>query len=95
MKFVTLINFTQQGMQRIGESTNRAAAFAEQAKDAGLEISELLWLNGRFDGVVVYEAPDLETASAVMLKMAKTGNVKTETLPAFDAAGMQKVLDRI
>ena len=93
MKFATLINFTQQGMQRIGETTNRAAVFAEQAKEAGLEISELLWLNGRYDGLVVYEAPDLETASAAMLKLAKTGNVKTETLPAFEADGMQKVLD--
>ena len=93
MKFVTLINFTQQGMQRIGETTNRAAVFAEQAKKSGLEISEILWLNGRYDGLVVYEAADLETASAAMLTLAKTGNVKTETLPAFDAAGMQKVID--
>ena len=93
MKFVTLINFTQQGMQRIGETTNRAAVFEEQAKKSGLEISEILWLNGRYDGLVVYEAADLETASAAMLTLAKTGNVKTETLPAFDAAGMQKVLD--
>jgi uncharacterized protein with GYD domain len=95
MKFVTLINFTEQGVQRIGESTQRAATFAEQAKSAGLKISELLWLSGRFDGLVVYEAPDVETASAVMLKLAKTGNVKTETLTAFDSAGMQNVLERI
>ena len=95
MKFATLINFTQQGMQRIGESTNRAAVFAEQARDAGLNITEMLWLNGRFDGLVIYEAPDLETAAAVMLKLAKTGNVKTETLPAFDAESMQNVLDRV
>ena len=95
MKFATLVNFTQQGMQRIGESPHRAAAFAEQAKESGLEISELLWLTGRYDGLVVYEAPDLETAAAAMLKLAKTGNVKTETLPAFDAAGIQKVLERV
>lgn len=93
MKFATLINFTDQGIQNIGETTQRAAAFAEQAKTAGLEISELLWLSGRFDGLIVFDAPNTEMASAAMLRLAKAGNVKTETLQAFDAAAMQRIVN--
>ena len=92
MKFITLIEFTALGIQDIGKSTTRAAAFKKQAEKAGVEISEMLWLCGRFDGLIVYDAPDAETASAVMLQLSKTGNVKTETHVAFDSAGMERVL---
>lgn len=95
MKFATFINFTDQGIRDIDQTTRRAAAFSQQAAKAGLEISEMLWLSGRFDGLMVYEAPDPETAGAAMLRLSKTGNVKTETLQAFDSTGMQQVLDKI
>lgn len=95
MKFATLITFTDQGIRDIVETNNRAIAFTEQAKATGLAISELLWLTGRFDGLMVFEANDLETASAAMLQLAKSGNVKTETLPAFDSAAMQRVIDKV
>ena len=95
MKFAILIKFTDQGLQNVGQTTHRAAAFAEQAKQTGLEISELLWLSGRFDGLIVFDSPDIETASAAMLSLCKTGNVKTEMLPAFDVAAMDNLLDRV
>lgn len=92
MKFATLTNFTEQGIRNIGETTHRAAQFREMARNSGLIISEMLWLNGRFDGLLIYEAPDLETATALMMRLLQAGNVTTETLSAFDAAGMQDVL---
>ncbi len=95
MKFVTLVNFTDQGIRNIGDTTQRAAMFTQQAEAAGIQISELLWLNGRFDGLIVYDAPDVESASTMMLKLAQSGNVNTETLPAFDAAGMQNVVEQL
>lgn len=95
MKFATLLSFTEQGIQAIDQTTNRAATFAKEAKESGLNISQMLWLSGRFDGLIVFEAQDAETASAVMLRLSKAGNVKTETLPAFDSDSMQKVIDKI
>ncbi len=94
MKFATLINFTEQGIQEIAQSPERATAFSKQAEKAGLEISELLWLSGRFDGLMVFDAPDTETASAAMLQLGKAGNVKTETLLAYDADAMKQVVDK-
>jgi len=95
MKFATLISFTDQGIRDIAETTDRAISFTEQAEAAGLVISELLWLTGRFDGLMVFDATDHETASAAMLHLAKSGNVKTETLPAFDSAAMQRVIEKV
>ena len=95
MKFVSLIKFTEQGFQNIAESPERAASFSKQAKQAGIKISELLWLNGRFDGLIVFEAPDVQTASATMLQLSKAGNVETETLVAFDAKEMKQIVEKL
>ena len=95
MKFVTLINFTEQGLRDIAQSPERSAAFIQQAEQAGLRISESLWLSGRFDGLVVFDAPDAQAASAAMLQLAKAGNVKTETLVAYDANAMKQVVEKL
>ena len=94
MHFVTLFKFTSQGLAGIGDTTKRAQQFAEGVSGSGIKIRELLWLQGRYDGLVVFEAPDTETATATILKLASRGNVQTETLVAFDAAAMDQILSR-
>lgn len=95
MKFVTLIKFTEQGMLEIQETTSRAAGFKKRAKDFGVKVTELLWLTGPYDGLIVFESADAETASALMLQLSRLGNITTETMLAFDSGGMQKVLDKL
>lgn len=95
MKFVTLISFTEQGLQNIKNTTQRATEFKQRAERLGVEIRELLWLSGRYDGLVVFDAPDCESASALMLQLSSFGNVKTETLQAFDSSGMDQVLAKV
>ncbi len=95
MKFISLVKYTEQGLRDIQQTTSRAAAFRKCAKGAGIKITELLWLTGRFDGLIVFEAADVETASALMLQLSILGNINTETMPAFDLAGMQQVLAKI
>jgi len=41
---------------------------------------------------VVFEAPDEETATALMLHLGSLGNVQTQTARAFTAAEMEKIL---
>ncbi len=55
----------------------------------------MLWLSGRFDGLMVFDAPDGETASAAMLQLGRAGNVKTEMLQAFDANAMKQVVEKL
>ena len=92
MNFVTLITFTNQGLAGIGETTLRARKFQELAASAGINIREMLWTQGRYDGIVVFDAPDAESASAAMLHLSSDGYVHTETLVAFDTDGMDRVI---
>lgn len=63
-----------------------------EAKALGVTVESLLWTQGRYDGIIQFEAPDAETAAALMLSLAAKGNVQTETMVAFDSAAMEKLL---
>jgi uncharacterized protein with GYD domain len=95
MRFVTLIRFTQQGVAKIGETTRRAHQFRERTESLGIKIHELLWTQGNHDGLILFEAADIETAAAAMLGLASQCNVQTETMVAFDSAAMERLLAKL
>lgn len=90
--FVSTVTFTDQGMKAIGESCQRAAEFRTAVEKRGVKVRELLWTIGSFDGLIVFEAPDGETAAAIMLKINSVGYVHTQTMRAYDANDMQSIL---
>lgn len=93
--FIALLNFTDQGLHGLDNSPHRADLFMEVAERAGARVKDVYWTIGTHDGVLIIEAPDDETAAAVLLSLAKAGNVRTRTLRAFDWPEFQAVLDRI
>ncbi len=90
--FITTIKFTEQGVQGIQESPKRAAVFKATSKKMGVKVTDIYWTLGYFDGVIVFEAPDDETATAAMLHLSAQGNVHTTTSRAFGSAEMEKVV---
>jgi uncharacterized protein with GYD domain len=90
--FITTIKFTEKGIQSIHESAKRAAAFEAAAEKKGVKVSGQYWTLGPFDGVIVFDAPDDETATAAMLHLSSQGYVHTTTARAFDSAEMEKVV---
>jgi uncharacterized protein with GYD domain len=93
--FVVLASFTEQGIRNVKETINRAEAFKEMAKKAGVTVKDMHWTLGRHDTVVTCEAPDDETMTALMLSVASRGFVRSETLRAFSFAEMKKVLGKM
>jgi len=92
--FLVLISETQEGESKIRDSVARAAAFREEASAFGVKIREQYWTMGAYDGFVLFEAPDAETASALLLRLGSRGAVRTQTLQAFDAREMRGILER-
>ena len=92
--FVTTFTFTPQGLTNARETTRRAAAFKAAAKRAVAKVTGQFWTLGPFDGLLLFEAPDEETATALMLQLGSLGNVQTQTARAFTAAEMEKILER-
>jgi uncharacterized protein with GYD domain len=90
--FISTVQFTEKGIQAIQDTCSRAAAFKAAAKKMGVKVSGIYWTLGAFDGVIICEAANEESATAALLHLASTGRVRTQTVRAFDAAEMEKVL---
>ena len=93
--YVSLIHFTQQGAQNFQDTPRRAAAFREAARQAGVTVRDVYWTLGAFDGLLVMDAPDEQTITAAMLGLASLGNVRTQTLRAFDESEIASILQRV
>ena len=93
--FITNIKFTQQGIKGIDETTKRAAALKAAGKKIGVKVTDIYWTLGDHDGVLIFESPDDETATALLLHLGAAGNVHTTTMRAFTAAEMDKILANV
>jgi uncharacterized protein with GYD domain len=93
--FVMLVNFTEQGVRTVKETTKRADAFKDMARKVGLTVKDLYWTLGPYDVVAIGEAPDDETATAAALSVSALGNVRTQTLRAFARDEMSAILDKM
>lgn len=91
--FVSTIKFTHHGATNVRQTCQRAEEFKKSAKAMGCKVTDIYWTPGPFDGLIVFDAPDEETATAAMLHLASQGNVRTETARAYKSADMKKILD--
>ena len=90
--FISTFRFTGQGLKAVGDTTKRAAAAKTAAKKLGIKVSDFYWTLGDYDGVMIFQAPDDETATALMLQVGAQGNVRTTTMRAFTAGEMDGIL---
>ena len=93
--FISTFKFTKQGIENVKDTCKRMEAAKAAAKKMGVKIVEFYWTLGRFDGVVILDAPDEETVTALMLQIGSLGNVQTQTARAYKAAEMEKILKKM
>jgi len=90
--YVVLAKFTDQGVRNAKDSPKRADAYKQMAKTFGVTVKEILWTQGRYDVVTIVDAPDEAAAMSLSLSLGALGNVRTETLRAFSAGEMTKIV---
>ncbi len=93
--FISLINFTQQGIKDVKDSPERAAKFSSMAEHAGAKVKEIYWTIGTYDAVIIMEAADDETVAAVMLTLGSFGSVRSQTLRAFNSSQIKEVISKM
>jgi len=94
-RYLVLANFTDQGIRTVKDTTKRAALVSEMGKSAGVNMKSIFWTLGGFDLVIEVEAPDDATMTAWGLTVGAMGNVRTQTLRAFDAKEMDGILAKM
>ena len=93
--YISLVQFTDKGIQAAKETTQRVADWAAKVQSMGVSVKQMYWTLGEYDQVCVFEAPDDETAASVLLAADLLGNIRTQTLRAFTASEMQKILTKV
>jgi len=92
--YVSLINWTDQGIRNFRDTTQRAAEFTRLVESSGGRVRELLWTVGEYDIVSVVDFPDGETAVATLLRVGSAGNIRSNTLRAFSVQEMAGIIAR-
>ena len=93
--YLSLLQFTDQGIRNVRETIKRAAAATADAEKMGVKVTESFWTMGAYDVVLLLDAPDDETVSAFSIKLGSLGNVKSRTMRAFRRGEMESVLAKI
>ena len=91
-KYISLVNYTQKGIENIKESPSRLDAFKQVCQSMGAKVEGFYLTMGRYDLVVIVDAPDPETVAKIILTTASRGAVSTETLQAFPEEEYRKII---
>jgi len=83
--YILLINWTDQGLNKIKESPDRYTSFKASVEKAGGKLVSGYYTLGEYDVIIVIEAPNDDVVMSLMLKVGSFGNVRSKTLKAFTA----------
>ena len=92
--YVSLLNFTDQGIRTVRETLDRAQRAAQLAQQYGASL-QTYWTVGPYDVVYILEAPDDESASAFLLDVGSRGVVRTTTLRAYNREEMRGIIESL
>ena len=93
--FIMLGHFSDQGIRAVKDTTKRVETVKAAAKKLGITVKDVYWTLGQYDTVLIAEAPDEATMTAFGLTVGAHGNVRTQTLRAFSAEEMGRIIGHI
>lgn len=92
--FVSLVNFTDQGIRNVKESPARLEAFKAMGEKLGVTLKGAYYTSGRFDMVLITEGTD-EAAMGALLKVCSLGNVRTQTMRGFSVEEIKEIIGNL
>jgi uncharacterized protein with GYD domain len=93
--YVSLFNWTDQGVRNVRDTVQRREQADALAEKHGVSIEQVYWTVGPYDLVTIVEAPDDESATAMLLELGSAGSLRTITLRAYDREEMSSILQRL
>jgi uncharacterized protein with GYD domain len=93
--YVTLYQFTDQGIRNVKDSPSRLKAAIEKANTAGMKVLGAYYTQGPYDLVVISQANDENMAAAFALSIGMQGNVRSTTMRAWDANEFEQIVKNV
>lgn len=93
--YIVLIKFTDQGIRNIKQVPERIKAGTTAAEKLGIKVKDRYMVVGAYDAVIVADVPNDEAMTTWALSVGSKGNIRTQTMRAFSADDMNKILAKL
>ena len=93
--YISLVNYTPKGIENVKKSPQRLDAAKKAFKEMGAELKEFYLVMGRYDIILLTEAPNDETVAKAALALGSLGNVRTESFRAFKEDEYRKIVSTL
>jgi uncharacterized protein with GYD domain len=93
--YVTLIHYTEQGVKTFKDLKSRLEETRRAGETMGAKLNAFYLTMGQYDAIVISEAPDDATVAKLALAAGGRGNVRTETLRAFDEDEAMRIAEEL
>ena len=90
--YVSFLKYTEQGIKNIKESPSRVEKARQLIKSLGGELKAFYLVQGRYDAIVIAEAPSDDIVAKFVLASGSQGNVRTETTRAFTEDEFRRII---
>ena len=90
--YISLCRWTQQGAQKVKESPARLDAGRKAFEASGVKILDFFMTTGKYDMVIIVEAPSDEALAKATLSLIGQGNITTQTSRAFTEAEYRSIM---
>ena len=94
-KYVMLLTWTDWGVKQMGQTTQRAKRVRQIVEELGGTEEIVLWTDGRYDVIAVYDMPDEEKATVLDMRINALGTVRTEMVRGRTVDEMTKLLSKV
>ena len=90
--YISLLRFTQHGIESIQKSAARLHEIKQIFKSKGAEVKAFYLTLGEYDAIVISEAPDGTTIAKLALLIGSEGKIKTITLRSFPEDEFREII---
>lgn len=90
--YISLLRWTQKGVENIKEGPARLDKAKEVLKSVGGELKGCFLTLGAYDMVVRFDVPDDTAAAKFMLAVASRGTIQSQTMRAFSEEEYRKIV---
>lgn len=93
--YISLCRWTQQGAQKLKDSPARLDAGRKAFQTSGVKIRDFFMTTGKYDMVIIAEAPSDEALAKATLSLIAQGNITTQTSRAFTEAEYRSIMSSL
>ena len=90
--YIALLKWTPQGLHNVKASPSRLDAARKSFEGTDIKLKEFYMVTGRYDMVVICEAPDEGLLARALLSITSKGDFSSETCRAFTEQEYRQII---